>query len=128
MNEGAAGATISPSCFEMCAIASAAVPTKKSMPSMRLVGNGGMVAPEKFTLNVKSLHPRFVPVQVHAPKPLFVGQAFLLAATIKSRPASGSACPTKRFPVSITWMGHPPRPGFTWARSERHLFYHLLRR
>ena len=31
MNEGAAGATISPPYFEMCAIASAAVPTKKSI-------------------------------------------------------------------------------------------------
>jgi len=34
----------------MCAIASAAVPTKKSIPSMRLVGNGGMMNPEEFTL------------------------------------------------------------------------------
>ncbi|PYL82352.1 MAG: hypothetical protein DMF23_12415, partial [Verrucomicrobia bacterium] len=39
-SEGEAGATTSPPCFDMCATASAAVPTKKSMPSMRFVANG----------------------------------------------------------------------------------------
>src|SRR4029077_6662760 len=39
-------------------------------------------------------------------RPLFVGQAFLLAIDI---PASGSACPTGTVPDRITWMGYPPR-------------------
>src|SRR5438094_4294164 len=43
------------------------------------------------------------------PDHLFVGQAFLLATPIKSRPASGSACPTSPVPVSISRVGHPPR-------------------
>jgi hypothetical protein len=52
MNEGAAGATTSPPFFETCATASAAVPTKKSMPSIRLVANGeDIVKPQDFTLH-----------------------------------------------------------------------------
>jgi hypothetical protein len=62
---------------------------------MRLVGNGGMAFPEELTLKREIVTSLPIPIQVQASGPSFVGQAFLLAATIKISTGKWERLPCK---------------------------------